>query len=573
MKLLRIPIPDIVEGEIETENGTVVTKKYIKGNFLGRGGFAKCYEFKDFDTGQVFAAKIIDKTSINNMKRKDKFVNEIKIHKYLEHPGIVKFQNSFEDSTNAYIILELCKNQTLKELVKRRKRLTELEAQCYLGQLITALIYLHNCNIIHRDLKLGNLFLAKNLELKVGDFGLAAELTRRCERRNTMCGTPNYVAPEILQQKETHKEGHSFEVDIWAVGIILYILLIGKPPFESANVNTTYRKIECNSYSIPDKPKLSVEAIELIKKILVPFPEKRPSLGTILQDPFMIRNSYPMTMPLPTLFNPPSNQFLSKYIATKSNLVSKAEKRRYSWYIQRSMRLKQNRLMSRTYIATLHLFPDKSLSISKEGKINSANSLREFFQPVFVDFYMDLINRYGTGYALTNGCLGFIFNNSTTLLTNQENKYTYHTKTTNTIFTSKKCPIEIKKKYIILLFFIHWYKNIRNSPKIKFKRHIQNEIMVKKVVKTAKGLLFKLNNQSVQMCFNDMTTIVVCYKMGMFLYINQRGEIEAFEIGEVSSYSRKETLLNKLDYIVRTVKTLNSLHRHKLELFKKLKKS
>ena len=99
----------------------------------------------------------------------------------------------------------------MSELIKRRKKLTEPEVRFYVGQLITALEYMHEHNVIHRDLKLGNLFLDSAMKVKVGDFGLATKLTHRDERKRTMCGTPNYIAPEILDGKD----GHSFEVDIW----------------------------------------------------------------------------------------------------------------------------------------------------------------------------------------------------------------------------------------------------------------------------------------------------------------------------------------------------------------------
>lgn len=95
--------------------------------------------------------------------------------------------------------------------------------------MINALKYLHSNKIIHRDLKLGNLFISEKMELKLGDFGLATKLDFDGEKKKTICGTPNYIAPEILDGKI----GHSFEVDIWSLGVIIYTLLIGKPPFET----------------------------------------------------------------------------------------------------------------------------------------------------------------------------------------------------------------------------------------------------------------------------------------------------------------------------------------------------
>ena len=158
------------------------------------------------------------------------------------------FEHVFEDQENVYIMLEICPNQTLNELIKRRKKLTEIEAQCYVVQILNGIKYLHQNKVIHRDLKLGNLFLSEKLEIKLGDFGLATKVEFDGEKKRTICGTPNYIAPEILEGKT----GHSYEVDIWSLGVIIYTLLIGKPPFETAEVKSTYKKIKMNNYSFPE---------------------------------------------------------------------------------------------------------------------------------------------------------------------------------------------------------------------------------------------------------------------------------------------------------------------------------
>lgn len=131
----------------------------------------------------------------------------------------------------------------MMELHKRRRALTEPETRFYMHQIIDGVSYLHDQNIIHRDLKLGNLFLNDQLIVKIGDFGLAAKIEYPGERKKTLCGTPNYIAPEILTKK-----GHSFEVDIWSIGCIMYTLLIGKPPFETRSLKETYSKIKRCDY-------------------------------------------------------------------------------------------------------------------------------------------------------------------------------------------------------------------------------------------------------------------------------------------------------------------------------------
>jgi serine/threonine protein kinase len=157
---------------------------------------------------------------------------------------VVKFISFFEDKTYVYLMLELCDNQSMLRLLKKRRNISEAEARFYLIQLVEGLKYLKKHRIIHRDLKLGNLFLNDDLHCKigrckvtniyrskvatfhsccltsytiVGDFGLATKLETDDERRKTICGTPNYIAPEIL----LGGEGHSYEVDVWSLGVIM----------------------------------------------------------------------------------------------------------------------------------------------------------------------------------------------------------------------------------------------------------------------------------------------------------------------------------------------------------------
>lgn len=152
----------------------------------------------------------------------------------------------------------------MSELMKRRKKLAEHEVRYYLTQLVSCLRYIHHHLVIHRDLKLGNLFLDAEMNVKVGDFGLATRLEKPDDRKKTVCGTPNYIAPEILEAKR----GHSFEVDVWSTGVIMYTLLIGKPPFESKDVDSTYKAILANNYHFPDHTPLNDNAKSLIRHLL-----------------------------------------------------------------------------------------------------------------------------------------------------------------------------------------------------------------------------------------------------------------------------------------------------------------
>lgn len=163
---------------------------------------------------------------------------EIKIHRSLSHPNIVGFHDCFDDENNVYMVLELCTSGSLMDMLRRRRRLTEPETRYFMVQLIGACHYMHTHQVIHRDLKLGNLLLDADMNIKVADFGLAALIENPGERKKTICGTPNYIAPEVLFDTAN---GHSFEVDTWSIGVILYTLVIGKPPFQTKDVKEIYK--------------------------------------------------------------------------------------------------------------------------------------------------------------------------------------------------------------------------------------------------------------------------------------------------------------------------------------------
>lgn len=138
----------------------------------------------------------------------------------MRHPNIVAFHRAFAYEKSTYVILELCPYGSVMDMVKKRKCLSLPEVRRFMIQLCGAVKYMHKRNVAHRDLKMGNLFLDERMNIKVGDFGLAAiVLTERDEkRRRTLCGTPNYIAPEVLDKS---KRGHNQKVDIWSLGVIL----------------------------------------------------------------------------------------------------------------------------------------------------------------------------------------------------------------------------------------------------------------------------------------------------------------------------------------------------------------
>ncbi|KAI8385565.1 uncharacterized protein GWK60_J11429 [Nakaseomyces glabratus] len=263
-------------------------RDYHRGQFLGEGGFARCFQIKD-DSGKIFAAKTVAKISIKSEKTRKKLLSEIQIHKSMSHTNIVQFIDCFEDNVNVYILLEICPNGSLMELIKKRKTITEPEVRFFMTQICGGIQYMHSNRVIHRDLKLGNIFFDEHYNLKIGDFGLAAVLANDRERKFTICGTPNYIAPEVLMGKHS---GHSYEVDIWSIGVMLYALLIGKPPFQAKDVNTIYERIKQRNFAYPKDKKISQDAKYLIDDILSLNPMERPSIQEIM-DYVWFRGTFP----------------------------------------------------------------------------------------------------------------------------------------------------------------------------------------------------------------------------------------------------------------------------------------
>jgi len=193
------------------------------------------------------AAKIIH-LDVNNGERVKQIRKEINIHQNLgKHPNIVRFLSAFyhEEEGDDYIVIltELCNPITLESELEIRKKLPEKLTIHYLSQISRGLQYLHEHLIIHRDLKPGNIFFKHTLEPVIGDFGLATQLSHPDQRRKKRCGTPAYLAPEMFDLNS-----YSFPVDIWALGVMTYLLLTGEMPFESKTVMETYRCIEKCEY-------------------------------------------------------------------------------------------------------------------------------------------------------------------------------------------------------------------------------------------------------------------------------------------------------------------------------------
>ncbi|KAA0155495.1 hypothetical protein FNF29_01868 [Cafeteria roenbergensis] len=295
-RLAAIKVPPVVIHTRTSSSGSEVTMTYERLHELGKGGFARCFQFRCIERATDIAGKVVAKASLTRERARLKLLTEIRVHRAMTHARVVRFESFFEDDNNVYMMMELCPNGSLADMVRSRGALSETEARGYMLQLVDACRYLHHHGIIHRDLKLGNVFLAGDMTLRVGDFGLATKLMTKQERKRTVCGTPNYIAPEVLDAGE---EGHSFEVDVWSLGVILYTMLVGRPPFETRDVKQTYALIRRASFDFPPSSHVSPEAKDLVRAMLTVDPARRPPLTAVLRHPFFTGATafVPVSMP------------------------------------------------------------------------------------------------------------------------------------------------------------------------------------------------------------------------------------------------------------------------------------
>ncbi|KAL0105998.1 hypothetical protein PUN28_016015 [Cardiocondyla obscurior] len=253
---------------------------YIFERILGKGGYGKVYQARCIHGMREVAIKKINKKRMQAAGMIDRVKQEVKIHIQLKHHAILEAYTCFEDADYVYLVLELCHNGELQRYLKAQGTLSEEHAAHIMGQVVQGLIYLHSHQILHRDLSLSNLLLTKDMQVKIADFGLATKLSKPDEKHVTMCGTPNYISPEIATRSL-----HGLEADVWSLGCMLYTLLVGKPPFETDAIKSTLTRVVMADYELPQY--LSENARDLINKLLKKNPKDRIRLQDIPWHPFI----------------------------------------------------------------------------------------------------------------------------------------------------------------------------------------------------------------------------------------------------------------------------------------------
>lgn len=189
-------------------------------------------------TKERFACKVLSKVLIRDPEFNGLVQNEISIHRKLKHQHVVEFLKSFEDDKLIYMIQALCSNHSLRDLHKARGVVSLAECRYFISQILKGAQYIHGKKYIHRDLKLTNILIDKNMQMKICDFGLAIHLNDPRLDTRVICGTTNYLAPEVVSRK-----GFACVSDVWAIGVITFVLMFGYKPFEECDAYATHQRI------------------------------------------------------------------------------------------------------------------------------------------------------------------------------------------------------------------------------------------------------------------------------------------------------------------------------------------
>ncbi|OVA15283.1 Protein kinase domain [Macleaya cordata] len=264
--------------QMESNSSNVLKGKYELGRLLGHGSFAKVYHARNLQSGKSLAMKVVGKEKVIKVGMMDQIKREISVMKMVKHPNIVELHEVMASKSKIYFAMEFVRGGELFSKIAKG-RLREDAARAYFQQLISAVDFCHSRGVYHRDLKPENLLLDDEGNLKITDFGLSAfaEHLKQDGLLHTTCGTPAYVAPEVIGKK-----GYDgAKADLWSCGVILYVLLAGFLPFQDENIVAMYKKIYRGDFKCP--PWFSPESRRIITKLLDPNPNTRITISKLME--------------------------------------------------------------------------------------------------------------------------------------------------------------------------------------------------------------------------------------------------------------------------------------------------
>eukprot|EP00127_Corallochytrium_limacisporum_P007211 Clim_evm84s243 gene=Clim_evmTU84s243 len=268
--------PMAVKNKASQRSATRIGYYEVENQCIGEGNFAKVKLAKHILTGEKVAIKVIDKTKLDKTSAR-KLFREVRIMKMLNHPNVVKLYEVIDTTKELFLVLEYCSGGEVFDYLVAHGKMKERDARKYFRQILAGVAYCHSMHVIHRDLKAENLLLDADMNIKVADFGFSNNFEWD-GKLNTWCGSPPYAAPELFQGKEYVGP----EVDIWSLGVILYVLSCGSLPFDGDTLSKLRARVVAGKFKIPFY--MSTDCERLIKSMLVTDNSKRLSMKQLLAE-------------------------------------------------------------------------------------------------------------------------------------------------------------------------------------------------------------------------------------------------------------------------------------------------
>ncbi|KAL8584679.1 hypothetical protein ACOMHN_002407 [Nucella lapillus] len=592
---------------------------YLRGRLLGKGGFARCYELLSLSDNKIYAGKIIHKSRISKPHQKQKIVDEVELQRKLSHRHVVQFHGYFEDDSNVYIILENCSKKSLMHVMKQhRPVLTEPEVRCLMQQMARGVQYVHAQRIIHRDLKLGNLLLDETMDLKLADFGLATRVDFEGEKKMTVCGTPNYIAPEVLQKK-----GHSYEADIWAVGCTMYAMLVGRPPFETSSLTETYQRITHNTYKIPTH--LSGPAANLIRRCLSPKPHHRPTVVEILADEFFTCGYLPRFLSPSCCTTAPqfpahpdssksghkqsptvsTNQARPEPVCHLGNALSRMQLNSCSENLleekeleaieklpaQRSPKPVTQGHSPNVKVTTAanhdEKTPHSALQKAVGPKPQSAAALLDAVSTclqhmptdradnpeavsessiVWVTKWVDYSNKYGFGFRLSTDTMGVLFNDTSRILLSPDGRSVQYCDMTEKLwdYTLDNVPEDMGRKTTLLQYFARYMdEHLIQGGELESSQNSDpqwaSSVYLKKWFRTTKAILLYLTDGTLQVnFFEDHAKLIFNSVKGNYLvtFIDPERNAKTYQLSHFTRYGSQADIAHRMAFAHTLLKNL-----------------
>lgn len=245
---------------------------------LGRGGYSVVHLVEHKKTGRKYALKCAARYK-KGRDRSERTYTEIKVLQKLKHPNIIRLKGYFEDDETIYLVLEYISGKDCSKFFKRNLP-TKMQVKTIIRQLVESVMYIHKQGIVHRDIKLENILIDKNFNIRLTDFGLCAIKETQYDMMHETLGTLRYTAPELIKG-----EGYNDSVDVWGIGVVLFMLLTGEYPFNGSNKTSIFRRIQEKRIHY-SQYKLEKKELHLLKHLLQKDPEKRIEIEEILDEDF-----------------------------------------------------------------------------------------------------------------------------------------------------------------------------------------------------------------------------------------------------------------------------------------------